>query len=278
MKYGFRPDPAGYPHDGAALALYALAVNTTLGCLSRASSVVLFQGQAGSCVAHAEEEAFFDRALCQRIEKPRRGSRLWTYRIAREAERDGAENRDDGSRPMLAVEARRVRGVCAEDFWPYSDARVFDAPPLEAMQHAYDQRGTGTAHRCSDDPAQRERDIRGSIDADFPVIVGLLVDAAFESYTGGLWTSTGPALGGHMLEVVGYDTDGVWVRNSWGETWGCAPPDWPTAWVDDAGAPSSKPSGGFGHIAWADIRNPDVCSDAYAIQWTASYSEDVPNG
>jgi hypothetical protein len=56
-------------------------------------------------------------------------------------------------------------------------------------------------------------------------------------------TLTGTSLGGHMVTAVGYDADGIWIRNSWGTWWGTS---------------------GDAHLSWAFVQT-DVQA-AYTIR------------
>jgi len=55
-------------------------------------------------------------------------------------------------------------------------------------------------------------------------------------------TVSGTSLGGHMLTAYGYDAQGVWIRNSWGTSWG---------------------NGGDAKLSWAFIKT--AASGAYTI-------------
>lgn len=299
---GKAPPPSrgkGYIEDttrplvhGHAAVLTARAPTTTQGYLSRLSSEVRDQAHAASCVGHALEEAFLDRMLCQRTLGARLGSRLQTYLNARlygmasergiaipeVVERIAAGKialDDAGCMIGDASMARFDLGVAPESAVPYSDALVLQATlQPEAYQQAHDQRGKGTTHACANAPENRRYDIMASIDSDFPVVVGIQVDQSFEDGAAGVWNFHGPSVGGHALEVVAYDTAGVWVRNSWGE-WGVAPPAWDCSWIDDAGFPAQKPTQGFAHLAWDAVLGA-YSGEALACQWASSFSSDIP--
>ncbi len=73
---------------------------------------------------------------------------------------------------------------------------------------------------------------------DFPVFPDF-----FNLHNSALYTTTsGTNQGGHMVAAYGYDSDGIWIRNSWGTGWGAA---------------------GDAHLSWAFV-NADVW-DAYTI-------------
>ncbi|GAB7042655.1 MULTISPECIES: IPT/TIG domain-containing protein [Catenuloplanes] len=52
----------------------------------------------------------------------------------------------------------------------------------------------------------------------FPVFKDFMYLKGHTNYT----TTSGTNLGGHMVAALGYDTAGVWIRNSWGTGWGNA--------------------------------------------------------
>jgi Papain family cysteine protease/IPT/TIG domain len=73
---------------------------------------------------------------------------------------------------------------------------------------------------------------------DFPVFPDF-----FNIHSSALYTTTsGVSQGGHMVAAYGYDSEGIWIRNSWGTYWGAA---------------------GDAHLSWAFV-NAKVW-DAYTI-------------
>lgn len=56
-----------------------------------------------------------------------------------------------------------------------------------------------------------------------PIVAGFMVFGDFQAYTGGIYEHTsGRMLGGHAIQIVGYDLDEeYWIcKNSWGSNWG----------------------------------------------------------
>jgi hypothetical protein len=55
-----------------------------------------------------------------------------------------------------------------------------------------------------------------------PVAIGFPVFADFQRLKGNTVYNTlsGSSLGGHMVAVYGYDSKGIWIRNSWTSAWG----------------------------------------------------------
>jgi hypothetical protein len=69
-------------------------------------------------------------------------------------------------------------------------------------------------------PAQAA--MQQALAAGSPVAIGMPVFSDFENLRGDVLydTTTGRNLGGHMIAVYGYDAKGVFIRNSWGTSWG----------------------------------------------------------
>jgi hypothetical protein len=86
--------------------------------------------------------------------------------------------------------------------------------------------------------------IKQALAAGNPVAIGIPVFADFFSMPANSLYNTlsGSSYGGHMIAVFGYDEQGVWIRNSWGRSWGTS---------------------GDAHLSWAFIEAQ--ASAAYAV-------------
>ncbi|TQS40302.1 IPT/TIG domain-containing protein [Cryptosporangium phraense] len=64
--------------------------------------------------------------------------------------------------------------------------------------------------------------IERALAAGNPVAIGFPVFSDFPSWKSGsaYSTLTGNVIGGHMVAAYGYDSEGVWIRNSWTTAWG----------------------------------------------------------
>lgn len=54
----------------------------------------------------------------------------------------------------------------------------------------------------------------------YPVMIGIKAYDNLFSYSGGYYTKAGNYLGGHAVCIVGYNTNGYIIQNSWGSNWG----------------------------------------------------------
>lgn len=201
------------------------------------------------CVGCSLADAIYDHGVIQGIEKPWYPSASWIYYQARREA--GREAYDEGSQPSKALDAIRKYGVCDEKYLPYGSLDPLDQPSLEAMRHAYDQRGRIRLRTISTMPDE----LRVALAQDVCVCLAIQVDASFESLASrGPWIQTGPTLGYHAIRCVGYEPAGLVVKNSWGEDWG---------------------AGGFAVIAWGALFDGTI-RDAWGVDWVPSASEDIP--
>ena len=125
-------------------------------------------------------------------------------------------------------------GIAPESLCPVSeiDWKFAERPSHQAYQHAYDARFDVDFIRLDGSGDELKRQVKSCIVQGLPVGIGTLVSKAF--------TQLGhhdlveipegdPIAGGHAMCVVGYDWQGVVIRNSWGTDWG---------------------NGGDGHLSW----------------------------
>lgn len=222
-----------YRADGAELPRSAyLAADAALP--------ILDQGRLGSCVGQAVSEAIYMREVAQGVPGATLSSRLWNYYMGRAV--DGALwDGDCGTSFGSAFEGIAKLGFPPESAWPYDDTNTgsgsdpFRRVPGDAVYSlAYDTRipdGQVAYHAI-----ETTDDARAAIVANFPVLVGVLVDEAF--CKGAIDAAkpvpppTKPS-GGHALVCVGYDVvEGELafrIRNSWSSGFGDGGYCWFTA-------------------------------------------------
>lgn len=176
-------------------------------------SPTLDQKRASTCLPHAFLDGVLVRALVQGIANARLFSILFLYRYGRPD-----PEVDSGMQFSNALSTLLMRGIPAEEHWPYSDEAVYDPPPLIAIQHAVDQKGKIKSHALS-----------GSVDAlralssGCPVVIGLRT------------TFGGP----HAVLVCGHRRNAAGdfelkIKNSWGIEFGDGGYIWlPASLLDD---------------------------------------------
>src|SRR5271157_1256917 len=107
----------------------------------------------------------------------------------------------------------QLYGIASTASFPYqgtNPACPANLPPSVAQIDGY--------YSVAGDPLS----IKQAIYHDGPVAASVAVDAAFFSYTGGVFTDNNPSPINHAIALVGYDdAGGYWIgKNSWGTTWG----------------------------------------------------------
>lgn len=133
-----------------------------------------------------------------------------------------------------AFHTLRDLGIAPEKLWPVSeiDWKFAERPSHLAYQHAYDARFEVDYIRLDGAGDMLKQQVKSCIVQGLPVGIGCLVSKKFVQlgHHGLVDIPEGdPIAGGHAMCVIGYDWQGVIVRNSWGTGWG---------------------NGGDGHLSW----------------------------
>lgn len=182
-------------------------------------TAVLDQGQASSCTAHAWA-CLFD-VTETKAGLPRQPiSRLFIYYGSRALE--GTSVSDSGAWLRDGARSNQLIGVPPETFWPYDLSKLNKQPGAGAYMAAHPRR-EGVYERIADFGALRVSKIKSALSMGMPVVFGTQLAAPFEDWTGPRVIQR-PAdseelIGGHAMCIVGYDSDGFIVANSWGREW-----------------------------------------------------------
>jgi pimeloyl-ACP methyl ester carboxylesterase len=172
------------------------------------------QGGEGSCTGFGLA-ATADLLLARRGEKRIVSTRM-LYEQAQEF--DEWEGDDyQGSSCRGAVRGWHSMGVCAEDEAPY---RVGEKNWELSVDQAKDARKTtvGAYYRVG----RTLSDYHAALNEVGALYVSATIHRGWQqgAAKGGEIGYPGEKLGGHAFAIVGYNTDGFWVQNSWGEEWG----------------------------------------------------------
>ena len=201
----------------------------------------------GSCTAQAGVgllEYYERRTHGEHID----GSRLFLYKVTRNLLNLTG---DTGAYCRTTMGAMSLIGVAMEKYWPYTDSDPeFDEEP-PSFVYAIAQNFQGLVyHRLDGVQAAMPLDLRIKfmISIGWPPMFGFTCyQSIWDSQVGNTGeipypTPTEKVIGGHAVVAVGYDDDkkiknprtgGVetkgafLIRNSWGTSWGCVPPNAP---------------------------------------------------
>ncbi len=223
-----RPDPRDY--------IYTQVVANPVATVGRPRRyinqrlTIRDQGNKGSCGGQAAADA-------KDLREKRVTSALYAYQKTREL--DAAEGvRGEGVTIRNLMKALQKNGICLEELYPYSSyvngtPLVFPAIPKAAEEDAATRKIEAYAR------VQTIDEIADAIYKYVSVVAGIVVTDSFKSPENGYITMPqdyqGPnyILGGHAVDLIGYDMDMEYtyksgrkckgfalLANSWGPTWG----------------------------------------------------------
>jgi len=219
-----------------------------------AAGMVLDQGAEGACtgfgLAAAINYLLFAHAVLRKV-KPERVSTRMLYHLARKYDEWPGEDYD-GSSCRGAMKGWFHHGVCSETLWPYrKKGKVAFVRPSEGWDADAAQRPLGAYYRIQADSIA---DMQAAISEVGAIYVSSSVHAGWDVATRKslplptiAWKPRTKLDGGHAYALVGYDSAGFIVQNSWGPDWGYLGfalllyDDWLSngddAWVAVLGAP-----------------------------------------
>lgn len=217
---------------------------------------IMDQGRIGSCTANAGaglwgfvEQKEFAAGLVNQPEQFPGGyktiSRLMLYYLARVLA--GDVSTDDGAELRNITGVWAKWGICTEEEWPYDVSKMFKSPPSVDYGIAWHHKVL-KSYRISDGGHE---EIKTSLIAGYPVMFGFTIYENFMSQmtnsTGIVQMPSGQILGGHAIEIIGYDDVRAWyiIRNSWGNSWG---------------------DNGYGYMPYAYVDNSRLCNDFWTIR------------
>ena len=179
---------------------------------------VLDQGGDGACAAFAL--ATVAHALLRR-RRPRpdaaRVSPRMFYDMARRYDEWEGEGYS-GTSCRGAMKGWHRHGVCAEELWPWSPGLALE-PYTDARARDALRNPLGAYARVN----HRDLVAMHAAFAETGVLyVSSAVHAGWDAppATGHIRWRQQPVLGWHAYAIVGYDRQGFWLQNSWGEGWG----------------------------------------------------------
>jgi C1A family cysteine protease len=183
------------------------------------------QGGLSACVTNAIADTV---EICVGLTDPSKVvqvSRLQLYWNSRALH--GATNIDGGTCIWMGLGQSRDVGICPETLWPYIEANVNVAPPLEATMHASDNK-IKDFYRIWASGDEMVQAYAAAIRRDCPVVFGTQIGQSFQGILDGR-PVTPPEkgdviLGGHAMVAVGVASYAgrlrFRIRNSWSESWG----------------------------------------------------------
>jgi hypothetical protein len=137
---------------------------------------------------------------------------------------NGGTAPNDGLVPETALKVAATGGVDTQVDYTQGTTNYKAKPTATQVTNAakYKISGWTTLWSGGNQGTAAETRIKQALAAGNPVGLGIPVYSDFENLRANTLykTTSGQNLGGHMVTALGYDTDGVWIRNQWGKSWG----------------------------------------------------------
>jgi len=220
----YQPPPTTLPDEYPT----AEEVGTYLGIYTR-TKLILDQGQEGACTGFGLA-CVINYARWRKAKLPTRlesVSPRMLYNFARRYDEYAGEDYD-GSSCRGALKGWFHHGVCLESDWPY------EASGITRPRYGYAERAAGQTlgvyYRID---TQSITDLQAAIHEVGAVYVSANTHAGWQDVPPATrkqithdtlpvigYSSSAPVLGGHAFALVGFNTHGFVVQNSWGADWG----------------------------------------------------------
>lgn len=215
------------------------------------------QGPTNSCVWNALKQQHYIALGEQGVTYRTKLSRLFGYYNTRVQHH--AENLDLGTIPRQAWTAAKEFGFCSEALWPFEPKKVNRKPDFDAYAGGIDQKWFNGYYLLWG-LTGRDSEVRQAISQGHPVIFGTIIDDKFDDFHGSdtIGIPKSAPIGRHMMCGIAYDSDGLWVVNSWGNFWGG--PD-----------PTGKFHNGFFRMGW-DWVNWSQATDFWAVRYAKEFT------
>ncbi|MGB5390263.1 MAG: C1 family peptidase [Thermoanaerobaculia bacterium] len=176
--------------------------------------IVLDQGSEGACTGFGLAAVI--NLQLSRQDSPRRVSPRMLYEMAKKYDEWKGEDYS-GSSCRGAIRGWYSMGVCTEDLAPYVASQKNWSLDID---QAKDARATtvGAYYRVN----KRLSDYHAALNEADALYASAQVHKGWQrgSVKNGRIPFKAGSIGGHAFAIVGYNQDGFWVQNSWGDSWG----------------------------------------------------------
>jgi C1A family cysteine protease len=214
---GWKPNKKnlGKPLYQPILETLAVPLPASVDLRSQDTAVPIYnQGSLNSCTANAlaAAYAFTLKASGNPVFNP---SRLFIYYYQTFIEGTIGENQ--GASIEDGVASINCAGVCPESDWSYNQSPSA-TPSQNAQTAASSSQSIATSSIYS---ISNTTPILQALSENHPVVFGLAIDqTSFETAPGGVIPMPQNLTGLHAVMAVGYNSDYIIFRNSWGSNWG----------------------------------------------------------
>jgi hypothetical protein len=173
---------------------------------------ILNQGREASCVGHALAAAI--NYLNQKRDTKFTASRRMLYEMARKNDEWPGEDYE-GSSIRGAIKGWKNMGVCSEELYPYTEGSS-GMLNIEAAKEARSN-GIGAYYRLAPNLSH----FHAALNESGVIIASANVHSGWNKLKEEEipYNEEQKVLGGHAFAIVGYNSEGFRVQNSWGKSW-----------------------------------------------------------
>lgn len=173
--------------------------------------IIRNQGQEGACTGFGLA-AVINYLKCPPDAQSGASPRMLYEMAKRFDEWEGEDY--SGSSCRGAIRGWYHNGVCLEKNWAYSSKKPDHLSPARAKKAR--ETTVGAYYRLRPHIV----DYHYALNEAGALYVSARVHKGWQAPKKGRIQPKGPIIGGHAFAVVGYNEEGFWVQNSWGDTWG----------------------------------------------------------
>ncbi len=172
---------------------------------------ILDQKSEGACTGFAVAAAI--NHLYTFAQQKTRVSPRMLYEMAKRHDEWPGETYD-GSSLRGAINGWKNMGVCEEEKWPYEEGKPRDLT-IKAAKDAC-KHSIGAYYRLHPIIS----DFHAAINEVGVIVASAKTHSGWSSPKNGVIKFIDKKEGGHAFAIVGYNSKGFWVQNSWGQSWG----------------------------------------------------------
>ncbi|MCB0194344.1 MAG: C1 family peptidase [Anaerolineae bacterium] len=210
------PDPADFRDRLYTPTLIEVPPRIDLEEYKLAKVPLLNQGSEGACTGFALATVanyLLRRRKVDPDEIP--VSPRMMYEMAKRYDEWSGENYD-GSSARGAMKGWHKHGVCCNELWPYEVKKIDRILTTERIEDAI-MRPLGAYYRVN------HKDLISMHSAINEVgilyVTAVVHDGWYNPTDAGVIPPSEKKLGGHAFVIVGYNSEGFWIQNSWGHEW-----------------------------------------------------------
>ncbi|WP_409483528.1 C1 family peptidase [Arsenicicoccus dermatophilus] len=202
---------------GTAQTLRPAGIKSGEGDLSQYALTPGNQGNIGSCVTWATGYAGYGILMNQQKISGGPMAPMYIYSQV-------SRGNDRGTTASVALPMEQEQGIDTQSHYKHGPEDYVNQPTQEERQNAAKYKLSGFKEISTDAGTARPA-IEAAINAGHPVPIGMQLRENFndmdaQTAANYSYRPEGRTIGGHEITIIGYNSKGVKIQNSWGPSWG----------------------------------------------------------